>query len=177
MHFEMNEAIQILERTPRMLDALLSGLSEQWLAVNEGANTWNVVQVLDHLIESEKSNWIPRLEKMVQSEQPAPLSPFDRYAHLHRRTRSSIDDKCTEFQALRTESMTKLKKRVHGEAQLEATGIHPDFGLVNVRQLLSTWVVHDLTHTAQILRVMAKRYKQDVGPWVQYLSILNPKVN
>jgi hypothetical protein len=53
------------------------------------------------------------------------------------------------------------------------TGTHPQFGVVSLRELLSTWVVHDLTHVTQIVRVMAKRYNEDVGPWKEYLSILD----
>jgi hypothetical protein len=38
--------------------------------------------------------------------------------------------------------------------------------------LLAAWVVHDLGHIAQIARVMAKQYKEAVGPWVAYLPVL-----
>jgi len=56
---------------------------------------------------------------------------------------------------------------------LEEKGIHPTFGEVTLSQLLSTWVVHDLKHISQISRVMAKQYKAEVGPWIEYLRILH----
>jgi hypothetical protein len=44
---------------------------------------------------------------------------------------------------------------------------------VTLEQLLATWVGHDFTHIAQIVRVMAKQYKDAVGPWAKYLSVLH----
>ncbi|CAG7646830.1 hypothetical protein PAECIP111802_03842 [Paenibacillus allorhizosphaerae] len=77
-----------------------------------------------------------------------------------------------EFKTIRAHSITKLKAIIDSELHLELTGSHPAFGTVKVRELLSTWVVHDLTHITQIVRVMAVRYSTDVGPWKQYLGIL-----
>lgn len=62
MNFELNEAIEILERTPKTLEYFLSGLSINWLQCNEGEDTWNPSQVVDHLIEGDKTDWIPRVE-------------------------------------------------------------------------------------------------------------------
>ena len=54
--------------------------------------------------------------------------------------------------------------------------VHPELGEVNLKELLATWVTHDLGHIAQISRVMAKQYRQEVGPWLAYLSILNDRI-
>ena len=78
-----------------------------------------------------------------------------------------------EFEKLRTENLVWLKSLNLSEAGFAREGIHPSLGPVTLRQLLSTWVVHDLTHIAQISRVMAKQYKQEIGPWVEYFRILN----
>lgn len=59
------------------------------------------------------------------------------------------------------------------DKQMSLTGIHPEFGEVSLKELLSTWVAHDLGHIAQISRVMARQYKFEVGPWIKYLGILN----
>jgi predicted acetyltransferase len=55
---------------------------------------------------------------------------------------------------------------------LEKRGMHPELGVVTMRQLLSTWVVHDLGHIGQIVRVMAKQYGEAVGAWQAYLPVL-----
>ena len=171
MNFNLNEAIEILERTPQTLEYFLSGLSGEWLHCNEGEGTWNASEVMGHLIDGEKNNWIPRLEMILQDGEKKPFPPFDRYAHFHEKP-VSIEQKLLEFKTLRAQNINKLKGLIEPELHLELTGTHPAFGTVKVRELLSTWVVHDLTHIAQIVRVMADRYRADVGPWIEYLGIL-----
>ncbi|TMV49678.1 DinB family protein [Paenibacillus mesophilus] len=173
MNFNLKEAIEVLERTPQSLELFASGLSDGWLQCNEGEGTWNVAEVIDHLIEGEKHNWIPRLEFLLQEGESKPFPPFDRYAHLNESSERSIEQKLLELKTIRARNIAKLKALVESEAHLELTGSHPAFGTVKARELLSTWVVHDLTHMAQIVRVMAERYRADVGPWKQYLGLLN----
>ena len=172
MHFNMKEAVEVLERTPQTLENFLSGLSEEWLNCNEGEGTWNGSEVIEHLIEGEKNNWIPRLEFILQEGERKPFPPFDRYSQLNERSDRSIEQKLLEFKLLRTQNISKLNVLIKPELHLELTGSHPAFGVVKLRELLSTWVVHDLTHISQIVRVMAERYRADVGPWTEYLGIL-----
>ncbi|MBS4201769.1 DinB family protein [Bacillus sp. FJAT-49732] len=172
MNFNINEAIEVLERTPTTLDYFLYGISNGWLARNEGEGTWNAKEVIEHLIEGEKTNWIPRLEFILQEGESKPFPPFDRFSHLSDSEKKSIEEKLHEFKTIRTKNIEKLKTLIEPELHLELTGLHPEFGVVKVRELISTWVAHDLTHIAQIVRVMAKRYREDVGPWVEYLGIL-----
>ncbi|MEK5162616.1 DinB family protein [Paenibacillus sp. FSL R5-0527] len=172
MNFKLLEAIEILVRTPAALEVFLSGLSEDWLKCSEGKGTWNVTEVVDHLIEGEKSNWLPRLKSILQDGDSNPFPPFDRNAHLKDKAETSIEHRLREFKELRAQNIVKIKELVDPASHLERTGLHPAFGEVKLRELLSTWVVHDLTHLAQIARVMANRYRADVGPWVEYLGIL-----
>lgn len=172
MNFSLHEVIEILERTPHSLELFLSGLSAGWVQCNEGEGTWNATEVIEHLIESERTNWIPRLEMILQDGESKPFPPFDRFSHLNEKTEKTLEQKLLEFKTVRTENIAKLKKLIDPDQHLELTGIHPAFGSVKVRELISTWAVHDLTHIAQIVRVMAKRYQTDVGPWEEYLGIL-----
>ena len=48
--------------------------------------------------------------------------------------------------------------------QAALTGEHPALGIVTLRQLLATWVAHDLGHLGQIARVMAKQYRDALAP-------------
>lgn len=172
MNFNLNEAVEILERTPRTLEVFLSGLSDGWLECNEGEDTWNAKEVVGHLIEAEISDWMPRLKIILKNGENQPFPPFDRFAHLQKNPDQSIDEKLLEFQVLRKQNIQKLLEVVDPEEQLELTGLHPEFGAVKLRELLATWAVHDLTHISQIVRVMAERYRADVGPWAAYLGIL-----
>ena len=171
MNFEFEEAIEILERTPRTLEVFLSGLSRGWLACNEGDATWNTYEVLGHLIEAEISDWMPRLEMILAKGENETFPPFDRFAHLTNTQAQSIDALLREFQQLRQKNIEKLRDLVDPAQHLELTGQHPEFGPVHLKELLATWTVHDLTHISQIVRVMAQRYKEDVGPWSAYLGI------
>lgn len=173
MNFNLREAIEVLERTPPSLEGLLSGLSAGWLHGREGEGTWNALEVIEHLIEGEKTNWVPRLEWMFREGENGPFPPFDRFSHLERSTERTIQDALPELRALRTANIARLRAWDGLEGRLDRIGLHPEFGAVTARQLLSTWVVHDLAHLAQIARVMAKRYGADVGPWNAYLSILS----
>lgn len=172
MNFTLEEAIEVLEKTPHTLETFLVGLSEGWLESCEGEGTWNAVEVIDHLIDGEKTNWIPRLQMILEDGKSKPFPPFDRFANLDQKSEQSLKEKFTQYKRLREQNIKKLKELVDPEEHLELTGIHPAFGVVKVRELISTWVVHDLTHMAQIVRVMAKRYQTDVGPWKEYLGIL-----
>ncbi|SEM74164.1 DinB family protein [Lihuaxuella thermophila] len=172
MNFNLQETIEVLERTPQSIEYFLSGLSDGWLLVNEGEGTWNVTEVIDHLIEGEKNNWIPRVEMILKEGENNTFPTFDRFSHLKENSGGTIEEKLLEFKNMRKHNISKLKSLLETESDLELTGIHPAFGVVKLRELLSTWVVHDLTHIAQIVRVMAKRYREDVGPWIEYLGIL-----
>ncbi|MBD1381304.1 DinB family protein [Metabacillus arenae] len=172
MNFNIKEAIEVLERTPQTLEFFLSGLSESWLQCHEGEGTWNASEVIEHLIEGEKNNWIPRLEMILREGESKTFPPFDRYSHIKVGSEKSIEQKLLEFKTIRTKNISKLMVLIEPELHLELTGSHPAFGVVKVKELLSTWVVHDLTHIAQIMRVMAERYRMDVGPWKEYLGIL-----
>lgn len=172
MNFKLDEALEILERTPMTLESLLFGLSAGWLQVNEGERTWNASEVVEHLIEAEKTDWLPRVEAILVPEKDNQFPPFDRFAHLNKADRS-IDEALAEFKGLRVENLERLEALIQDDSDYKRTGIHPEFGQVTLEQLISTWVVHDLTHITQIARVMAKRYHKDVGPWVAYLGVLN----
>lgn len=77
-----------------------------------------------------------------------------------------------EFSALRSENLRELKSWDLNKEDLEKKGVHPHLGTVNLRQLIATWTIHDVSHLHQLSRVIVKHYKEDVGPWFQYTRIL-----
>jgi len=85
----------------------------------------------------------------------------------------SMQQLLDEFAALRKENMVWLRSLNLTGADLDRKGMHPVLGEVTLRHLLATWVAHDLTHMAQITRVMAKQYKTEMGPWPEFFRILN----
>lgn len=165
----LSESVAVLTRTPGTLDAMLRGLPEAWLDATEGPGTWSPRFVVGHLIHGEQVDWLPRLRIILQHGTTRPFDPFDREEQDAGRSMAELLD---EFAALRASNLAELRPLILGPKQLDLQGSHPALGLVTVRQLIATWTAHDLGHMLQISRVMAKRYKQEVGPWAQYLSVM-----
>lgn len=172
MTFNVRQACEILERTPDVLQSLLSGLSEEWIQGLEGDKTWSAYDIVGHLVHGEKTDWIARMSIILGSQEDRRFQPFDRFAQFQESKGKSLNDLLDEFRRLRRMNLETLNAANIDETKLSRSGIHPAFGPVTLRQLLSTWVVHDLGHLAQISRVMARQYKTEVGPWIEYLPVL-----
>ena len=172
MDFSLSKSIEILEHTPDVLIAMLRDLSTDWTSNNEGGDTWSVYDIVGHLIQGEKTDWIPRMEIILSANPDKTFEPFDRFAQFEDSKGKTLIQLLDDFKNLRQNNMELLRLRKLNERDMEETGIHPAFGKVTLSQLLATWTVHDLNHIAQISRVMAKQYKIEVGPWVEYLRIM-----
>ena len=80
MQFNLNKSIEILERTPLVLELMLNGICEEWIKNNEGPETWSPYDVLGHLIHGERTDWVPRMEIILSGK--ATFEPFDRLAQF-----------------------------------------------------------------------------------------------
>ena len=174
LKFQLQEAVPILDRTPAVISGLLDDLPEDWTRVNEGADSWSPREVVAHLINGERTDWIPRARIILKQGNYRRFDPFDRFADL--KTTRPLKELLEEFDKLRSENVATLRGWNLKEKDMELTGDHPEFGAVTMRQLLSTWVVHDLSHIAQITRTMARAYTQAVGPWTAYFRVLQRDV-
>lgn len=173
MDYSVEKACEILERTPVILRSLLSGLSPDWIICNEGPDTFSPYDVIGHLIHGEKTDWVVRAKHILAVGTASPFEPWDRFAQFENSKGKTLEQLLNEFELLREENINWLKSVSLNEADLEKRGEHPVLGEVTLRNLLSTWVVHDLTHIAQITRVMAKQYKEEIGPWKDFFRILS----
>jgi uncharacterized damage-inducible protein DinB len=171
-NFDLEEACAIRARTPATLDTWLRDLPAEWTSCDEGADTFSAFDVVGHLIHAERTDWIPRLERILQDGERRTFDPFDRFAQVNASRGKSLEQLLDELARLRVSSLQRLRSLEIDDAKLDLRGSHPELGAVTVRQLLATWVVHDLGHVAQVARVMAKRYASDVGPWREYLPVL-----
>jgi len=151
---------------------MLRDLPEAWTAATEGPGTWSPYVVIGHLIHGEKADWMPRLAIILEHGPSRPFDPFDREAQFRESQGKSLSALLEEFSALRRDNLARLRALDLKPAQLALKGTHPELGPVTVRQLLATWTAHDLAHIVQVNRVMDRRYKQEVGPWVEYLSVM-----
>ena len=172
MEFNLDKTIEILERTPLLLEALLKDLSGEWTMSNEGKETWSPYDVVGHLIHGEKTDWIKRLEIILSEEGNKTFEPFDRFAQFEESKGKTMNQLLAEFKEIRYYNLQVLKSKDITSADFTKKGVHPALGKATLVNLLSTWVVHDLNHLSQISRVMAKQYKEEVGPWIEYLPVL-----
>ena len=173
MNFTLEKSLEILERTPGVLEAMLENISGDWTSTHEGGESWSVYDIVGHLIYGEKTDWIPRMDIILSDNPEKKFQPFDRFAQFEESKGKTLSQLLNEFKVIRRKNVEYLRSKNITKEQLNRKGIHPAFGEVTLVQLLSTWTVHDLNHFAQISRVMAKQYESDVGPWVEYLGILN----
>jgi hypothetical protein len=173
MSFQLIEAIAVLERTPAALRELLGGLPNAWTDADEGPDTFSAFDNVGHLIHGERTDWIPRARIILAQGTNRRFEAFDRFAQARESTGKNLAQLLAEFAQLRAENLVTLRGWDLSEHQLDLEGEHPALGLVTLRQLLATWVAHDLGHVAQTARVMAKRYRAVVGPWRAYLPILD----
>jgi len=168
--FSLPLGLEILERTPAVLCTLLAGLSPDWIVATEGPDTWSPYDVVGHLIHGERTDWIARAT--IIRGGGGTFQTFDRFAQFRESDGKTLAQLLDEFADARAENLTTLRSWSLTDADLERTGTHPKFGQVTMRQLLSTWVAHDLDHLMQISRVMGKQLATDVGPWAEYLRVV-----
>src|SRR3954447_21136332 len=169
---ELAHSIEVLQRTPAVLRALLGGLSDLWVMSNYGPNTFSPFDVVGHLIHADQTNWIPRARAILQHGEATPFAPFDRYAMYEESKGKSMTDLLETFAAPRARSLEELRDLNLIPHLLHSRGTHPQVGPVTLEQLLATWVVHDLSHLHQIAKAMAYQYREAVGGWREFLSIL-----
>jgi DinB superfamily len=172
MQFQLDQTIEVLASTPAAVDALLRGKSAAWLNCRKGEGTFSPADVLGHLIYGEMTDWIPRARQILEGRGDTPFEPFDRRGHEPLIRGRAIGELLDRFAGLRQKSLSALSGFALDEEKLALTGTHPELGRVTLRNLIATWAVHDLGHIAQIMRVMANEYREEVGPWQAYLSIL-----
>ena len=173
MKYTVEQAIEILERTPAVLTALLEGLSDDWIINNEGPETFSPYDVVGHLIHGEKTDWTARAKMILEFGNTKTFERWNRVAMYEESKDKSLQQLLNEFAAIRKENIIWFTSLQLTETDLDKKGMHPVLGDVTLRHLLSTWVVHDLTHIAQITRVMAKQYKTEMGPWPEFFRILS----
>lgn len=173
MNFEIDKALTILHRTPSALRALLIDLPREFVNSDGDPENWRPFDVVGHLIEGERTDWLPRAQIILEEGEGRPFTPFDRFAQFERNAGKVLEELLDEFDELRRQNLEILESWQLTPADLEKSGQHPEFGPVTLKQLLATWVVHDVSHLAQVSRGLAEVYAEEVGPWQAYLPILH----
>ncbi len=172
MEFNLRQSVEILTRTPATLRALLQDIDTEWARGTEGPDTFSPFDNIGHLIDGEETDWMPRARIILAQGANRRFEPYDRFRHRKRNATRTLESLLEEFAGLRAANLRVVQSWNLSDAQLDLTGEHPRLGPVTLRQLLAAWVAHDLGHVAQVARVMAKQYREEVGPWVPFLPVL-----
>ena len=175
MDFDLDRALEVLERSPAVFHVLLNGLPDAWTRSNEGPETFSAFDNIGHLLHGERTDWIPRARIILEQGENRRFEPFDRFAQNRESQGRSLEQLLDDFAEMRTQNMETLRGWKLTDAQLSLKGEHPALGTVTLRQLLAAWVAHDLGHVAQTARVLAKQYRDAVGPWRAYLPVLDDR--
>lgn len=175
MRFDLELSMDVLRRTPGALRELLGDVDEAWSRATEGPETFSPFDVVGHLIDGEETDWIPRARIILDRGPNPAFERYDRFRHRERNVQRTLPSLLEEFAGLRAANLDLLRSWRLTEADLDLPGAHPGLGRVTLRQLLAAWVVHDLGHIAQVTRVMAKQYREAIGPWVPYLPVVTDR--
>jgi uncharacterized damage-inducible protein DinB len=171
MH-SLDQTIALLTRPPAALDALLRDLPDAWTRANEGENTWSAYDVVGHLIHCDHTDWMARARILLEFGETRPFDPFDRWGHVKAVEGKSFGQLLDDLASVRAANLAELRGWNLTETDLAKRGRHPALGTVTLGELLATWAAHDLNHLHQMARVMAYQYREDVGPFRQYLGVM-----
>ncbi len=172
MTHDLDRTVALLARTPAVVDAWLRDLPDAWTHANEGADTWTPFDIVGHLIDGERHDWIPRIRMILEFGETRTFEPFVRGGHVRETAGKNVPQLLDEFARTRAASLDQLREFHLQPSDLDRRGRHPAFGSVTLSQLLATWAAHDLTHLHQISRTMASQYREAVGPWTAYLGVM-----
>jgi DinB family protein len=172
MEFERDNALALLGRTPGVLDSLLRGLPEDWIACDEGPETWTAHDVVAHLVYTDHANWMPRLRLILASGEAEPFPAFNRFGHLEEKRGRPLDQLLEEFRRNRAQNLAEVRALDLNPDDLAKRGRHPALGPATLAQLVAAWTAHDLTHLHQLTRLLANQYREAVGPWEKFLGVL-----
>jgi hypothetical protein len=172
MKYDANKAVEILGRTPVVLTTLLGDLHEDWIMNNEGPETFSPFDVVGHMLHGEKTDWCSRISMILEHGLDKTFISWDRFAMYEESKGKTMKELLVAFADIRKKNVEWFMDLQLTEEDLDKKGMHPKLGEVTLRQLLSTWVIHDLSHIAQITRVMAKQYRNEMGPWREFFRIM-----
>jgi hypothetical protein len=175
VQFSLDHSLDLLSRTPPTLSAFLRDLDDSWTGATEGPDTFSPFDVVGHLIDGEETDWMPRARIILARASNRAFEPYDRFRHRDRNIGRPLNALLDEFASLRAANLELLRSWMLTRDHLGLQGVHPSFGEVTLRQLLAAWVVHDLGHIAQVARVLAKQYRDEIGPWADYLPVVTDR--
>jgi hypothetical protein len=163
-----SDAAARLERGAGAIEATLAGLDEETAHRRPTEEDWSIVEVVAHLADEEREDFRVRMD-YVLNRADEPFPPIDPEATIGERRHQERDlkDVLSDFLAERERSLAWLRDL--GEVDLSREHAAPWGGTIAAGDVLASWVVHDLLHLKQILRVLFEHARSDAEPFgVEY---------
>jgi uncharacterized damage-inducible protein DinB len=149
------ELLAKLQETPKVLAALVRGVSDDVLRRKPAPEKWSILEIACHLRDVE-AFFVERYGKLANHDRP-PLRGI-KQDELAVKLRYSEDDPAQalkEFEALRAESVAVLNAL--SSQSWQRGGVHPTRGNVTIAWTAEHAVEHDANHLDQV-RALRERF-------------------
>jgi hypothetical protein len=152
----------LLRASASAVRAELEALPRQLAAWHPRLDEWCALQVLGHLIESERRAFAERIERLLREDCPR-LETWDQDVAAESRNDCDRDpaELLEEFVEAREASIGMVAGLQ--PAELEREGEHPLVGRLSVAELLHQWVRHDRDHLKQLLSIVQMAVERHLG--------------
>lgn len=152
-----------LARTPETLRALLTGLDEESARRRPESGGWSILEILGHLADEEREDFVPRLFSTLEDPTRAwsSIDPEGRVAERDWNANGSVEELLWIMTTERASALARL--RVFPRPDWSRTYEHPALGPLSAADLLLSWVAHDQLHLRQILKRLFELAKKAAG--------------
>lgn len=145
---ERRELIDQIEQAPARLRAAVEGLAPEQLETPYRPEGWTVRQVAHHVPDSHLNAYI-RFKLALTEEEP-PIKTYEEalWAKLPDTASVPVEVSLVLLESLHRRWVAVL--RAMSAADFERTLRHPDFGVINLNELLGLYAWHSRHHVAHV---------------------------
>jgi hypothetical protein len=148
----MNETLESLRSFAARLAAATAGIAEADLRRLERDGGWSVLDVVSHLGDLELVYAVRMRDLLAGSGERTlqPLAQDEWVQHVHRRE-EPLAELLEEFRFHRRMNLALIERL--SPAELDRTGVHPQYGALSIRDVAGRLLRHDAKHLGQIERI------------------------
>ena len=147
------EPLTVLRHTPSAVAEAIDGVTSTQLRTPEGRNKWSIVQVLQHLADSDLV-WGWRVRLILAHDRPQ-ITGYDQdlWAERLHYADAEPSEALATLDILRRENLRLIERAT--PAELKRVGVHAERGEESIEYLVRLYAGHDLLHLRQIDRIRA----------------------